>query len=172
MIFEKFKQIKAIVLDVDGVLTDGKILVNEAGEQLRSFHVKDGYAMQLAVKRGFLLLVITGGKSQGVLHRLTGLGIQEVHIGVANKVALLDQLLQKYQLSYQDTLFVGDDCPDKQCMELAEIAVAPADAVAEIKAIADYISPINGGQGVVRDIIEKVLRIQGQWFDDTHIKSV
>lgn len=172
MIFEKFKDIKAFVLDVDGVLTDGKILVNEAGEQLRSFQVKDGYAMQLAVKRGFLLIVITGGKSQGVFHRLQGLGLQEVHIGIHDKVNKLDEVLAKHQLSYKDILFIGDDCPDKACMELAEIAVAPSDAVEEIKAIAHYVSPIKGGDGVVRDIIEKVMRIQGLWYEDIAVRSI
>jgi len=172
MIFEKFNSIKAFVLDVDGVLTDGHILVNEAGEQWRSFHVKDGYAMQLAVKKGYIIIVITGGKSQGVFQRLSGLGVQEIHMGISHKESLLTQILSQYKLGFEDILYIGDDCPDLNSMKLAGVAVAPADAVEEVKAIADYISPIAGGQGIVRSVIEKVMRLQHTWSDSEFVKSI
>lgn len=171
MIFDNLKRVKAFVLDVDGVLTDGRVLVNESGHQMRTFNIKDGYVMQLAVKRDYPIIIITGGTSTGVVKRLSGLGIQEIHSGVANKIEKLKDILISYELTFDDILYMGDDIPDLECMQLAGLAACPADAVEEIKAICHYISPKFGGHGAVRDVMEKVMKIQGKWQVDTTVKS-
>ncbi|TDQ82814.1 KdsC family phosphatase [Sphingobacterium yanglingense] len=172
MIYSTLKNIKCIVLDVDGVLTDGAILVNENGEQLRTFNVKDGYAIQYAVKQGLLVFVITGGRSQGVLKRMEGLHVPEIHLGVSDKLSLLEELAARYGLSLADIAFIGDDMPDYSCMQQVGAAIAPADAVEDIKRVSHYVSTKRGGEGVVREIIEKVLRLQDKWHTEVLIKSI
>lgn len=159
-------------MDVDGVLTDGAILVNENGEQLRTFNVKDGYAIQYAVKQGLLVFVITGGRSQGVLKRMEGLHVPEIHLGVSDKLSLLEELAARYGLSLADIAFIGDDMPDYSCMQQVGAAIAPADAVEDIKRVSHYVSTKRGGEGVVREIIEKVLRLQDKWHTEVLIKSI
>ena len=165
MFLEKLKLIKAFVFDVDGVLTDGIVHVTENGEQLRQFNIKDGYALQLAVKRGYKIAVITGAGSEGVMLRLKALGISDIFMKVDSKVAVYEEYIQKQGLASAEVLYMGDDIPDLPVMKLAGLPVCPADAVEEIKAVSLYISPKNGGQGCVRDIIEKVLKIQNKWND-------
>ncbi len=172
MIYSTLKNIKCIVLDVDGVLTDGAILVNENGEQLRTFNVKDGYAIQYAVKQGLLVFVITGGRSQGVLKRMEGLHVPEIHLGVSDKLSLLEELATRYGLRLADMAFIGDDMPDYSCMQQVGAAIAPADAVEDIKRVSHYVSTKRGGEGVVREIIEKVLRLQDKWHAEVLIKSI
>lgn len=172
MIYTDFKKVKCIVLDVDGVLTNGNILVNEAGHQLRTFNVKDGYAIQYAIKQGLLVFVITGAKSLGVQVRFEGLGAQEVHLGISDKWPLLQQLLTKYAVDIADVVFIGDDMPDYLCMQQVGIAVAPADAVDDIKKLCHYISVKKGGEGVVREVIEKIMKLQNKWHQDVLIKSI
>lgn len=167
MFLEKLKSIKAFIFDVDGVLTDGIVHVTEAGDQLRQFNIKDGYALQLAVKRGFKIAIITGGKSAGVMLRLKGLGITDVFMQVDSKVEVYNQFLSDNQLVAKDVLYMGDDIPDLPVMKVAGLPVCPQDAAEEIKAISIYISPVNGGKGCVRDIIEKVLKIQNKWADES-----
>jgi len=162
----KLSQITAFVFDVDGVLTDGTVLVTESGEQLRRFSIKDGYALQLAVKRGFKIAIITGGRSQSIVSRLTGLGISDVYLGVEHKTEKFEEFLLAYDLSADQILYMGDDVPDYPVMKLVGLATCPADAAEEIKTISAYISPVKGGQGCVRDVIEKVLKVQGLWADD------
>jgi 3-deoxy-D-manno-octulosonate 8-phosphate phosphatase (KDO 8-P phosphatase) len=165
MFLQKLKHIKAILLDVDGVLTNGNILLTEAGEQLRQFNIKDGYAIQLAVKKGLKLAALSGARSKGVEFRLKGLGLADVFLGLDSKIQVYTNYLLQNNLSPEQVLFVGDDMPDLEVMKLAGLAVCPADAIEEIKAISHYISPKNGGEGCVRDIIEKVLKIQNLWYD-------
>lgn len=165
MFLSKLYQIKAFVLDVDGVLTDATVHVTESGEQLRCFNVRDGYAIQLAIKKGFKVCAISGGKSQGVVLRLNALGIQDVHIGIARKTEVYNQFVNENGLSSEEILYMGDDIPDLPVMKLAGVAVCPADAVEEVKELSVYISPKGGGQGCVRDVIEKVMKIQDKWFD-------
>lgn len=171
-VFEKFKNTKAFVFDVDGVLTNGEVLVNESGEQLRTFYIKDGYALQLAIKRNYPIAIITGGKSLGVKLRMEGLGIKDVFINVSNKIEVLNQWMGKYNLSPKDILFMGDDIPDLVAMQSVGFPTCPADAVEDIKAVSQYVSPFNGGRGAVRDIVEKVLRLQSKWDNDTSVKSI
>ena len=172
VLFNQFKQVQAFVLDVDGVLTNGEVLVTESGEQLRSFSIKDGYAIQLAVKQGYPIAVITGGKSLGVKYRLEGLGIQDIFINISQKTEILDRWMQDKQIQPEHVLYMGDDIPDIQAMSKVGFACCPADAVDEIKSIAQYISPIRGGKGAVRDVIEKVLRLQNKWNIDSKLKSI
>lgn len=172
MIYTDFKKVKCVVLDVDGVLTNGNILVNEEGHQLRTFNVKDGYAIQYAIKQGLLIFVITGAKSLGVEKRFKNLGVQEVHLGISEKWPLLQQLLVKYEIDISDTLFIGDDMPDYICMQNVGVAVAPADAVDDIKKICHYVSIKKGGEGVAREVIEKIMKLQDKWHQDVLIRSI
>lgn len=172
MIYSVLKNIKCVVLDVDGVLTNGRVLVNEQGEQLRTFNVKDGYAIQYAIRQGLLIFVISGARSQGVLKRLQSLLVQEIHLGVSNKLELLENLAERYGLSMEEMVFVGDDMPDYICMQRVGAAISPADAVEDIKKISHYVSTKKGGDGIVREIIEKILRLQNKWHPDVLIKSI
>lgn len=173
---EKLKDITTFIFDVDGVLTNGNILVTETGEQLRQYNIKDGYAIQLAIKKGYQVCVITGANTAAVKLRLKGLGVQHIYLGATYKMQPFLDFLSKTGLNRNEMVYVGDDLPDQEIMEQVAIAVSPADAVEEIKAISSYISPFNGGSGVARDIIEKVLKVQGKWFiekpnaDDGSIK--
>ncbi|HLR00404.1 MAG TPA: HAD-IIIA family hydrolase [Sphingobacterium sp.] len=171
MILSKFKNISCLVLDVDGVLTDGRLLVTESGEFLRSFNVKDGYAIKLAVKKGLQLWVISGGTSEGVRIRMEGLGISEVHLGISDKLSLLQKLAADYNTPNGKILFVGDDIPDMHAMQWVGLSACPADAVEEIKQISDFVSPYKGGEGMIRDLLEKTLKLQGRWAEDQKIKS-
>ncbi len=172
MLFDNLKRVKAFVFDVDGVLSNGNILVTEAGEQLRTFNTKDGYAMQLAIKKGYPMAVITGGKSMGVKKRMAGLGIADVYIGIDDKRAVLHDWLSHQGLNLDDILYMGDDIPDLDNMKIAGFPTCPADAVEEIKAVAHYISHRNGGEGAVRDVIEKVMKLQGTWSEDAQVISI
>lgn len=172
MVLEKFEQIKVLFLDVDGVLTDGRVMVTEQGEQLRAFSIKDGYAMQLAIKVGLEIIVISGGKSQGVKHRLSGLGLTDIYLGVSDKFQLMKDLLQERSLQPEQVAFMGDDIPDLQCMQYVGLALCPQDAVEDIKRVAAYVSPMPGGGGCVRDVVEKILRLQELWSNELGIKSV
>ncbi|WP_437920888.1 KdsC family phosphatase [Sphingobacterium sp. LRF_L2] len=172
MILQDFAKIKVLFLDVDGVLTDGTVLVTENGEQLRKFSIKDGYAIQFAIKAGLKIIVITGGKSEGVLHRLKGLGVEEVYIGVSDKLTLMLEIVQRFQLEKNEIAFMGDDIPDFDCMNNVGLSLCPYDAVDDIKNIAGYVSPKRGGEGCVRDVIEKILRLTGRWSVLTEIRSI
>jgi 3-deoxy-D-manno-octulosonate 8-phosphate phosphatase (KDO 8-P phosphatase) len=168
---EIFRTLTTFVFDVDGVLTDGTLLLLPDGVMARKMNVKDGYGLQLAVKKGYNVVIISGGASEEVEERLRKLGVSEVFMRVTNKLAVLSEYLQNRHLSWGEAMFMGDDIPDMEVMKKVGLACCPLDAVAEIKEISAYISPINGGYGCGRDIIEKVLRIRGHWSDDTHIPS-
>lgn len=165
MLLEKLKEITTFIFDVDGVLTTGDVLASESGELLRTFNIKDGYALQLAVKKGYHVCIISGGRGQAMVRRFEGLGIPEVFLGVADKVLVFEDYLKRNQLNAAEVLYMGDDIPDLNVMQLVGIATCPADASTDIKAISQYISPFNGGKTAVRDVIEKVLKVQGKWFD-------
>lgn len=165
MFLEKIQQANTFIFDVDGVLTDGNVHVTEKGDFLRQFNIKDGYALQLAVKRGFQIAIISGAHSLGVELRLKGLGIKNIFLGVDSKLEIFNKLQKEHSLSAERILYMGDDIPDLAVMKLVGIPVCPADAVEEIKAISCYISPRNGGKACVREVIEKVLKAQNQWYD-------
>jgi 3-deoxy-D-manno-octulosonate 8-phosphate phosphatase (KDO 8-P phosphatase) len=160
---EKLKKVSTFIFDVDGVLTDGSLLVMPDGEFLRRMNIKDGYAMALAVKRGYRIAIISGGHSTGVPVRLRRLGIEEVFMGVENKLKVYDQLLEKYSLTDEQVLFMGDDIPDLPLIKRCGVPCCPADAVTEILQKSEYVSLKEGGHGCVRDVIEQVLRLHGNW---------
>jgi 3-deoxy-D-manno-octulosonate 8-phosphate phosphatase (KDO 8-P phosphatase) len=162
-VLEKFKSIRTFVFDVDGVMTDGGVLVFESGEQVRRMSTRDGYSLQLAIKKGYRVVVISGALSEGVRQRLHYLGIRDIFLDIHDKVGLLRQYASDHGLEANDMLYMGDDMPDFQPMQFVGLACAPADAAPEIRHIAAYISSFNGGQGCVRDVIEKVLKLNGHW---------
>jgi 3-deoxy-D-manno-octulosonate 8-phosphate phosphatase (KDO 8-P phosphatase) len=170
-LLEQFASITTLVFDVDGVLTDGRLIILPGGIFARSMNVKDGYALQLAVKRGYNLVVISGGTSDEVKERLQRLGIKHVYMQVIDKVSVLQEYLAANNLTWSEVMYMGDDVPDLDVMKQSGLACCPSDAVSEIKDISTYISPFAGGSGCGRDIIEKILRVQGNWSDDTHIPS-
>jgi len=170
-LLESFKPITTLIFDIDGVLTDGSLLVFETGEQVRQMSIKDGYALQLAVKKKYNLVVISGGNGVGAAIRLQKLGVINVLLNVTDKALVLEDYLQKNQLSWEQTLYMGDDIPDYQSMKKAGMPCAPADAAPEILQIARYISPLGGGKGCVRDVIEKLLRLHGNWELESNIPS-
>ncbi len=163
---ELLKNITTIIFDYDGVFTEGKILLLENGDQLRTANVKDGYALQLAIKKGYRIAVISGGTSNSIKVRLKKLGIHDVFIRVEHKIKVFNNYLQKHNLNREEVLFMGDDIPDYQIMKEAGVAACPADAAEEIKSLSHYISHFKGGDGCVRDILEQVMKVQGKWMTD------
>lgn len=156
---------------MDGVLTDGTLLILDERQFLRTMHIKDGYALQLAVKKGYRVVIISGAASDAAMGRLQSLGIKDVYMKVEDKKKFLQQFAADNGLQMSEMLFMGDDIPDYQAMKEVGLPCAPADAVAEIKDISRYISPVGGGQGCVRDVIEKVLKLHNQWPLTTDIAS-
>lgn len=160
------KKIKGIAFDVDGVLSPSTIPLSPEGEPLRMVSIKDGYAMQLAVKKGLKIAIITGGNTKAVDVRFRGLGIDDVFLGSSMKLPILQQWMEDNGLNADEVAFVGDDIPDIQAMHHVGLAVAPADAADEVKRVASYISPKQGGYGVGREILEQVMKAQGLWMSD------
>jgi 3-deoxy-D-manno-octulosonate 8-phosphate phosphatase (KDO 8-P phosphatase) len=162
----KLKDITTFIFDVDGVLTDGSVFVTETGEQSRAFNIKDGYALQLAVKCGYNVCAISGSRSKTAIYRLNSLGITDVFIGAHIKVNKFKNYLESKHILPANVLYMGDDIPDLDVMKLAGLPVCPADAVEEIKAVSQYVSPLGGGKGCARDVIEKVLKVQDKWMSE------
>lgn len=159
--------IKGIVFDVDGVLSPSTIPLGEDGMPIRMVNIKDGYALQLAAKAGYKLAIITGADSQAISLRYKALGITDIFQKASKKLPIFISWMESCGLTPDQVVFVGDDVPDICCLEAAGLSVVPADACADAKAIAQYISPITGGYGVARDIIEEIMRSNGQWMSDT-----
>lgn len=151
------------MFDVDGVMTDGKVLVMESGEMVRNMNSKDGYALHLAVTKNYRIVIISGGNNVAVKNALARTGITDVFIGQHDKLKCYEEYMQAHQLKDEEVLFMGDDLPDHEIMTRVGAAVCPNDAAVDIKEICQYISPIKGGEGCVRDVIEQVLRVQGNW---------
>ena len=166
-----FKHISTFVFDIDGVLTDGTIYVFDDGEQARRMNIKDGYALQLAVKKGYTVIAISGANSEAARTRLNRLGIEHVFLQVGNKKKKLEEFLKEKKLSWEHILFMGDDIPDLELMKQAGLSCAPADAAPSVRQVAKYISSYKGGEGCVRDVIEKVMKLRGDWQLDTEIPS-
>lgn len=147
-------------------MTDGIVLITPGGELLRSMNVKDGYALQLAVRKGYRIIIISGGRCEAVRERFTLLGVEEVHLGVSHKLAVFEELVHQKGVRPEEVLFMGDDIPDYEVMKRVHLAACPADAAEEIKSVSRYVSPFPGGRGCVRDVLEQVMKVQGTWFDD------
>lgn len=158
-----FEPIRTFVFDIDGVMTNGTLHVTDTGDLLRTMNIRDGYATELAVKKGYNVWVISGGKQEAPAIRLHKLGVKETHIGVPDKKQLLLELFAKYNVNPLQALYMGDDIPDYAVMQLCGLPTCPSDAAQEIKSVAKYISPAKGGAGCVRDVIEKVLKLNGDW---------
>lgn len=163
---DKLADIDTFIFDVDGVMTDGFVLINEDGDLFRKMNTKDGYALRFALDKGYRIFIITGGKSISLFKRLHNLGIPEHHIfmDAQDKVPVLTQLVKNQSLDLSKSVYMGDDLPDYPCMRLVHLPCCPKDAVVEIRELAAYVSNHEGGKGCVRDIIEKVLRVQNNWF--------
>lgn len=159
----EFSEITTFIFDVDGVLTDGCVIAFESGEQSRRFNIKDGYAIEKALAAGFHIVIISGGNQEGVRRRLEFLGIKDVFLGVKDKLELFSDYTKNRHIDATTILYMGDDIPDYKMLKLVGFPTCPADASIDIKPICKYVSPFNGGQGAVRDVIEKVMRAQGKW---------
>ncbi|HZW64264.1 MAG TPA: HAD hydrolase-like protein [Hanamia sp.] len=170
-ILKRFKLITTFIFDMDGVLTDGNILIDKDNNWLRSMNVRDGYALQLAVKSGYRVVVISGSNSGPVTERLKRLGIKEVFMNVTSKADFLKEYMKINNLHSEEVLFMGDDIPDYFCMKMAGISACPSDAALEIRDAASYISNCRGGDGCARDVVEKVLKLNGHWQLENNIPS-
>lgn len=162
---EKLAAITTFIFDVDGVFTNGDVSLI-GNDVVRTLNSRDGYAVQYAAKMGYRILVITGGTSEAVKIRLEHLGATEVCLGSSNKLHVYDTLKTTYGFRDEEALYMGDDIPDYHVMRAAGVSACPQDASIEIKGIADYQSPYNGGRHCVRDIIEQTLRVQHKWFHE------
>jgi len=163
---EKLLKVNTFIFDYDGVLSDGQVILTSDGDALRTANVKDGYAMQLAIKKNYRIAIISGGYSESMKRRFETLKVEDVFLGVDKKIDVYNQYLKDHNLAKENILYMGDDIPDYEIMLAAGVPTCPSDAVEEIKRIATYISHQPGGHGCVRDIIEQVLKVQGKWMND------
>lgn len=160
----QLKQITTFIFDYDGVLTEGTIIMTELGEALRISNIKDGYALQLARKKGYRIAIISGARSNSMSHRLKTLNIQDIFLGVSDKLEVFHHYLRSEGITPSEVLFMGDDIPDFPLMKEVGMPTCPADAAEEIKRVAKYISHLPGGKGCVRDVIEQVMKVRGDWM--------
>ena len=161
---EKLAPVRAFVFDFDGVMTDGSVWVYADHETVRAGNIKDGFAVQYAVKKGYTVAVISGATSASIDNRMQMLGVTQCYTGCGNKIETYEQFLEKNGLTDSQVLYMGDDLPDYPLLQRAGVSACPADAAVEVRDMVDYISLYNGGHGCVRDVIEQVLRLHGQWF--------
>ena len=166
MINYDLKEIKAIIFDIDGVLSSETITLSSEGEPLRTVNIKDGYAIQLAMKLGLRIAIMTGAKVTSIRKRYEGLGVEDIYIGCSVKIETYETFLHKYGLTDKEIMYMGDDIPDLEIMRRVGCPVCPKDACPEIKEVSIYVSDRIGGHGCGRDVIEQVLRAQGKWVMD------
>ncbi len=165
----KLKNITTFIFDVDGVFTNGQILLYN-NEFIRSFNSKDGYAVQYAAKMGYNIFAITGGESKEVKKTLLNLGLKEVCLGSSDKLNVYNDLLNRFSLTEKEIIYMGDDIPDIPILKTVGLPCCPQDAASEVKNYSEYHSPFNGGETCVRDVIEQTLRIQGKWMSEQAYK--
>lgn len=170
-VLELFKPITAFVFDVDGVLTDGTVLVLDGGLQARRMNIKDGFAMQMALKKGYRIRIISGGHSPQVQDRLEKLGVRDISMSVLDKKKEITDYITGKKLKKEQVLYMGDDLPDIPALQAVGLSCCPADAVSEVRDAVHYISPLKGGEACVRDVIEKVLKLNGHWDYSEHVAS-
>lgn len=168
---EYLNKISTFIFDVDGVLTDGTIIITTNGDMHRTMHTKDGFALKTAVDKGFHVCIISGGSDEGVRMRLKGLGIKDVFLGTHQKTETMNTYLSDNNIDKENVLFMGDDIPDLYVMQKVGLPCCPQDAVPEIKNVSKYVSHKKGGKGCVRDVIEQVLKVQEKWLDDNSISA-
>jgi 3-deoxy-D-manno-octulosonate 8-phosphate phosphatase (KDO 8-P phosphatase) len=167
---EYLDNITTFIFDVDGVLAEDQLLVLSSGDLMRVMHSKDGMAIKIAIKQGFNVAIISGGTNEGVRIRLDRLGVQNIYLGVSDKVKTFNDYKDLKNLNTENILYMGDDLTDYKLMQLVGLPCAPQDAVPEIKAISKYVSHKKGGQGCARDVIEQVLKVQGKWTINFDVK--
>ena len=166
---EKLKEIDTLVFDVDGVFTDNSLYILEDVQPMRKMNVKDGYALQLAVKKGYRVAIISGGRSEAVRQRFQALGLEHINLGAQDKISVFHRFLEETGARPENILYMGDDVPDIPVMKQVGLPCCPQDATEAVKRISTYISPIKGGEGCVRDILEQLLKLNGQWLNkDAH----
>lgn len=158
--------IRGIAFDVDGVLSPSTIPMSEQGEPMRMVNIKDGYAMQFAVKCGLRIAIITGARTPGIISRYNALGIHDIFLGASDKLPVLAQWMSTNGLKKEEVAFVGDDIPDLPCLKAVGLPVAPADGAIETRQVAHYISGVDGGYGVARDLLEEILKARGEWLSE------
>tara|TARA_B100000767_G_C19775475_1_gene542305 strand:- start:1918 stop:2448 length:531 start_codon:yes stop_codon:yes gene_type:complete len=168
---ENLKNIKAFIFDIDGVLTNGNVMITTTGEMYREMNTKDGYAIKCALDLDFKIAIISGGTNEGVRSRLKALGIESIYLGAHHKIEPYEDFIFNYNLKPEKIVYMGDDTPDIEVMVKVGVSCCPKDAVTDVKEIADYISHKKGGKGCVRDIIEQVLRVQGKWRNSIRAKN-
>ncbi len=161
---EKLAPVRAFVFDFDGVMTDGSVWIYADRETVRCGNIKDGFAVQYAVKKGYIVAVISGATSASIDNRMQMLGVEQCYTGCGDKIKTYREFLRRNDLADDEVLCMGDDLPDYPMLQRAGVSACPADAAVEIKQMVDYISPFGGGHGCVRDVIEQVLRLRGDWF--------
>ena len=159
--------ITTIILDVDGVLTNGYVTIMPNGELVRTMNIKDGYALKTAVDKGYRVCVISGGTNESVRTRLANLGIEDIYLGAHQKIEQWNLLKKKYKLDASEVLYMGDDIPDLPVLMEVGLPCCPNDAAPEIQQISKYISYKKGGEGCVRDVLEQIMRVQGKWTEET-----
>jgi len=164
---EDLRKVRAFAFDVDGVFTDGMVFIHPSGEMLRSQNTRDGYAVQLAIKMGFPVAIISGGKGDSMIPRFRSLGITDIYLGAHDKEDCMSDFCFKYDLTPSDILYMGDDIPDLGVLQKVGMPTCPRDAAPEVRDVARYISDKDGGRGCIRDVIEQVLRLNGKWLTDT-----
>jgi 3-deoxy-D-manno-octulosonate 8-phosphate phosphatase (KDO 8-P phosphatase) len=162
---DKLHKITTFIFDYDGVITDGTVYPTVDGDLMRTANVKDGYAMQLAVKKGYRIAIISGGKSESMNQRMKSLKIEDVFLGVSNKKEVYEKYISDNNLKHEEIVYVGDDIPDLELLQMVGVSCCPSDAAEEIIETVDYISNKPGGKGAVRDILRQVMKLQGKWFD-------
>ena len=165
-ILQLFKPITTFIFDVDGVLTDGSLTITSNGEMLRTMNVKDGFAMKAALDAGYKIAIISGGQSMGIERRFQQLGLKDIFTGQQHKQAAFDLFKNKHGLHASEIAYMGDDLPDYELLKQVGLSACPNDAAKDIKSICQYISPINGGKGCVRDLIEMTLKLHGKWWSE------
>lgn len=167
---EEIAGAQAVILDVDGVFTDGGIIPLPDGDFLREYHARDGYAVSYAIAQGMKIFIITGGRGDILRKRFGYLGVTELHMNIADKLSVLEDIVERHRLDPRRLVFMGDDIPDLECMQAVGMPVCPADAASEILDVSIYVSEFAGGKGCVRDILEQILRAQNKWAK--HLKGV
>lgn len=170
---EDIALVRAFAFDVDGVFTDGSLSVGFDTDFIRTYYARDGFAVVSAIKRGYKVAIITGGRGESITRRFGLMGVEDIYLGCNEKLAAITDFMQKHNLSPEEVMYVGDDIPDVAPMKVVGMPVCPNDAAVEVKATSRYVSGFPGGRGCVRDVVEQVLRARDDWFDsNTDIPSI